>query len=411
MVDSAAEPDIVVFRRRMLASACGGHFIHDGTHDTIYVLLPLWAEAFGLAYSQIGMLKAAFSGALALFQMLAGVLSERMGSRPLLVAGTATMGLMFGLTAFAFDFWSLLVLIFLAGTASAVQHPLGSSIISAAYSQGARRAALGVYNFSGDLGKMGVVLLMGFLIAYLGWRASSAAYGIAVIAAASILFGMLAWLPKPPKQQTTGLNLGPRAYRNTGWGFTDARGYSILSAIHVLDSACRTGLLTFLPFVLIAKGASASGIGLALGLIFAGGAAGKLICGLIGARIGILRTVILTELATAALIIVVVVSPLPLVFTIIPILGIALNGTSSVLYGTIGEFVRDDRQARAFGLFYTFGSSASTVSPIMFGIMSDFSGAMTALYAISATALFIVPVSLLLRPHLVSEGKQATPLS
>ena len=53
--------------------------------------------------------------------------------------------------------------------------------------------------------------------------------------------------------------------------------------------------LTFLPFILQAKGASLQGIGLALTFVFAGGAVGKLVCAFIGARIGVIPTVLLTE--------------------------------------------------------------------------------------------------------------------
>ena len=63
----------------------------------------------------------------------------------------------------------------------------------------------------------------------------------------------------------------------------------------MVDSATRMAFLTFLPFVLIAKGASLPTVGLALTLVFAGGAAGKLVCAFIGARIGVIATVCLTE--------------------------------------------------------------------------------------------------------------------
>ena len=43
----------------------------------------------------------------------------------------------------------------------------------------------------------------------------------------------------------------------------------------MLDSAVRAGFLTFLPFLLIAKGAPVATVGLALALVFAGGAAGS----------------------------------------------------------------------------------------------------------------------------------------
>ena len=54
-----------------------------------------------------------------------------------------------------------------------------------------------------------------------------------------------------------------------------------------------------LPFTLIAKGLTVAGVGGALAVLFAGGAAGKFVCGLVAERAGVIRTVMLTELATA----------------------------------------------------------------------------------------------------------------
>ena len=54
--------------------------------------------------------------------------------------------------------------------------------------------------------------------------------------------------------------------------------FPTLLSIGVIDSATRMGFLTFLPFILTAKGASLPTIGLALTLVFAGGAVGKLVC-------------------------------------------------------------------------------------------------------------------------------------
>jgi hypothetical protein len=90
------------------------------------------------------------------------------------------------------------------------------------------------------------------------------------------------------------------------------------------------GFLLFLPFVLTEKGANLPTIGLALTLVFAGGAAGKLVCAFIGARIGAIATVWLTEGLTAVVIVALLPLPLEAALVLLPLIGIALNGTSSV---------------------------------------------------------------------------------
>ena len=112
------------------------------------------------------------------------------------------------------------------------------------------------------------------------------------------------------------------------------RGLLALSAIGVVDSATRAGFLTFLPFLLAARGASVPLIGAALTAVFLGGAGGKFVCGVLANRVGVLRTVLITETATSLGIIALLAAPLPVILALLVPLGAVLNGTSSVLYGT-----------------------------------------------------------------------------
>jgi MFS transporter, FSR family, fosmidomycin resistance protein len=383
----------IAYKRRALFATCAVHFVHDGIADAIYVLLPIWAQAFGLSYAQVGVLRMAYSTALAFLQVPAGMLAERTGERALLAVGSVLAGLAFALLALSQSHAALGGLILLAGVGSAVQHPLASTVISRVYAAATRRAALGIYNFSGDVGKMVVAAGIGLGAAAIGWQSSVVIYG-AVVASVGMLslFALsAAKLPSPETRLTAG---GP------GWGFTNPTGFALLGSVHVIDSACRTGTLTFLPFLLIAKGATVASIGFGLSLVFIGGAAGKLLCGLLAERVGILRTVILTELATGLIILVVLAVPLGWAMALLIPLGVALNGTSSVLYGTVAEFVRHDRQGRSFGLFYTLGSAAGATAPFVFGLVSDFAGVPASLSLVALLTVATVPLALLLAPHI-----------
>ena len=382
--------------RRTLAATCTAHFVHDGVADALYVLLPIWAQAFGLSYAEVGLLRSTWSGAMALLQMPAGILAERTGERSLLAAGTLLSGIAVAALAAADSYVALAALMLVTGVGSAVQHPVSSSIISRAYPAASRRAALGVYNFTGDIGKMAVAAAMGLGAALIGWRSSIFLYGL-VVAAVALLTLLLLSAPEQSLPRAAAKADAPKA---EGWGFTNARGFGLLGGIHLIDSGCRTGFLTFLPFLLIAKGATVASIGFALAIVFIGGAAGKLVCGLLAERVGIVRTVIATECGTGLMILAVIAAPLPLALVLLMPLGIALNGTSSVLYGTVAEFVRDDRQSRSFGLFYTIGSIAGASAPLIFGLLSDAAGVSVSLMVIAALAMATVPLALLLAPHL-----------
>jgi len=140
-------------KRRTLATCCATHTLHDGLSDVSYVLLPLLAQTFGLSLAQVGLIRSAHRTAMAAFQIPAGLVAERFGERNLLALGTLAAGGAFVALGYVSGFWAILAALFLAGAGSAVQHPLCSTIISRAFPQDGRRAALGTYNFAGDVGK------------------------------------------------------------------------------------------------------------------------------------------------------------------------------------------------------------------------------------------------------------------
>ena len=61
---------------------------------------------------------------------------------------------------------------------------------------------------------------------------------------------------------------------------------------------------------------------------------------------------LLTEIGAAATILSVLVLPLVPILVLLPFLGVMLNGTSSVLYGTVPELA-SGRTEHAFAIFYT----------------------------------------------------------
>jgi MFS family permease len=171
-------------------------------------------------------------------------------------------------------------------------------------------------------------------------------------------------------------------------------------SIGVLDSATRMGFLLFLPFVLTEKGASLPTIGLALTLVFAGGAAGKLVCAFIGARIGAIATVWLTEGLTAVVIVALLPLPLEAALVLLPLIGIALNGTSSVLYGSVPDLVSPEWRARAFSIFYTGTIGSGAIAPALYGVVGDLLGVPAALVVVAGVVTLTLPLSLALRPAL-----------
>ena len=155
---------------------------------------------------------------------------------------------------------------------------------------------------------------------------------------------------------------------------------------------------------MIEKGVSSGLATVAVPVIFIGGMVGKLACGFLADRIGVIRTVVLTELATGGGILLVLVLPNLAAYALLPLIGIALNGTSSVLYGTIGDLVDSDRQSRAFGLFYTLGSICGILAPLGYGLMGDWVGITTTLAVVGIVVFLTIPLCLVLRPSIAAHA-------
>ncbi|MBI2528638.1 MAG: MFS transporter [Candidatus Rokubacteria bacterium] len=377
--------------------ASAAHFVHDGFSDILYVLLPVWSGELGLSFAQVGLLKTAYSGGMAGFQVPSSLLAERWGEARLLVAGTVLTALAYLAAGTAGGFAALLGCLLLGGLGSSVQHPLSSTLVSRAYESGPRRLALGTYNFSGDLGKVVVPAAVAFAATWMGWRGATRVYALVGVGAAALLLLGLAGLQvggASPLRAERASATGPPA---SGWGIRDPRGFRALSAIHTIDNSTRTAFLTFLPFLLIAKGSTVPAVGLALMLAFAGGAAGKLACGALAERIGVIRTVVVTEAATGIGILLLLGLPLGACLAILPALGMALNGTSSVLYGSVADLVHADRRGRSYAVFYTVGIGASALSPFVYGLVSDWGGVTLTLGIVGTMVFATLPLTLALR--------------
>jgi MFS transporter, FSR family, fosmidomycin resistance protein len=375
--------------RRALGVASGAHALFDGFSDLLYVLLPIWQTEFGLGYAEIGALRGLYSGAMASLQIPASFLADRVGTRAMLTASVAIGGIGYCLAGASVGFVSLVIALLIGGLGASAQHPVGSNLVARAYEGARSRTALGTYNFAGDLGKMIFPALTALLLVVIPWRTALVLIGLLGIAAAGLIFVLTPALEagRTDAAADTRTAAHPRRF-----------GFSLLLSIGVLDSATRMAFLTFLPFLLKMKGADTPTIGLALLLVFGGGALGKLGCAFLGARIGTIATVCLTEGLTAIGILALLPLPLWSGLSLLPLIGFALNGTSSVLYGSVPDLVAPERRQRAFGIFYTGTIGSGALSPTLYGLVGDQLGVGVTLALVALFVLFTLPLALLLRP-------------
>jgi FSR family fosmidomycin resistance protein-like MFS transporter len=373
-------------QRRNLAGACLAHMLHDGYTDQLYVLLPVWQSDFGLSYAGLAVVRALYAGTMGGLQVPGDRLIARLGPRVALALATLLAAAGYLVMALPFGFLGLCTGLILAGIGSSVQHPRASLLVTNSYGKAAR-GPLGVYNFAGDLGKATFPAVVALLLPVMAWRP---AVGVMALVGLAVAVALLLVVPRRPfvapvEDQFTAQRRG-------------RRGFGLLLTIGALDTATRMGFLLFLPFLLHTRGATEALVGLGLALLFIGGALGKAACGWLGQHLGVQWSVIATEAATALLIAATLMLPLAPMLMVLPLLGIVLNGTSSVLYGTVPDLAPKGDIGRGFALFYTGVIGAGALAPIAYGAIADHSNRTVGILAAALTAAVIVPLVFALRP-------------
>jgi MFS family permease len=169
-----------------------------------------------------------------------------------------------------------------------------------------------------------------------------------------------------------------------------------------MDASTRAAGLTFLPFALERQGLDGVGIGFVFGVLFVGGALGKLLCGPLGDRFGPFAIIVLTETTTALAMLGLVWGPASAVLPLALVFGFGLNGTSSVLYAAVATLVPDGKRGRGYGLYYTVIDVAAALMTAAYGLYADWSGLDWTFAVMALLTLAVVPLSIPLRSRLAA---------
>lgn len=76
------------------------------------------------------------------------------------------------------------------------------------------------------------------------------------------------------------------------------------------------------------------------------------------------------------------------------ILGVTLNGSSSVLYSLAASFFKLENRTRGYALFYTIYLLSGAVGPVVYGLLGDALGIYAIFISLSIATLFTIPVIL-----------------
>ncbi len=245
-------------------------------------LLPVFADEFGLTAEESSLAVSLATGPMAFVLLVAGVLSDRLGRRPIMIASLLAASVMTALLAALPDWYSLLAARFVCGLALAGVPAVAMTYISEEVEDGAVSHAMGLYIAGSAVGGMSGRLLVSLLTDFLDWRTALGLTGVAGLA-----MGAMFWRTLPPSRA-----FEPRPVSLTGYvgGFREVFADRALPWLFLLAFMFMGGFISiynYVGFRLLAPpyslGQSAVG---AIFLLYLVGSASSAISGAASGRYG-----------------------------------------------------------------------------------------------------------------------------
>ena len=141
-----------------------------------------------------------------------------------------------------------------------------------------------------------------------------------------------------------------------------------------LDTLAQSVFLTFIAFLLLEKGGSEAIASFAVVLALAGGMVGKFVCGYLAVRYGDRAAFYLLQVMTIIGLVLLVLLPVTAVLVLLPFIGVAVQGSTTVTYGALSDFIHRQRQSRGYAIIYTLSALSAVIGPIVFGWLADLYG-------------------------------------
>lgn len=164
-----------------------GHFLSHFYLLALPPLFPLLKAEYGVNYTTLGLALTIFYLATGTLQVPVGFLVDRIGARPVLIAGLALEAGSIGLIGLASSYWVLLILTGAAGAGHSVFHPADYSILSSSVDQNRMGRAFSVHTFAGHLGSAAAPATMISLATLGSWRLALIVTGIFGILVAAVM--------------------------------------------------------------------------------------------------------------------------------------------------------------------------------------------------------------------------------
>ncbi len=300
-----------------MATLSSGHLAVDFASGSVPALIPFVTDRFHLGYALAALLLLAATISSSIVQPLFGLWSDRRGALWLIPGGALLAAAGIGGAAVAPAYPLVLLLVLAGGLGVAAFHPEGAK--HAAYASGGKRATgMSYFNIGGNSGYALGAFATGQLVVWLGLVGG-------LLAMVPVLLAGLALAREVPRLG----GLKPAETNAVHDRGDDRRRAMVLLAVVVaLRSVTWFSLLAFVPLWVVSLGHSKAQGNRLLFLMLLAGALGTLVLGPVADRIGLRRTLTLTQS---------VITPAVLVFVYV---GGVAGGLALMLVGVcvVGSF-------------------------------------------------------------------------
>ena len=344
------------------------HLLNDIIQAVVPSVYPLLKTSFDLSFTQIGLITLVYQGTASILQPLVGSYTDR---RPLPYSLVVGMGLtLAGLTllALAWSYPVILVSAVLIGTGSAIFHPEASRLARLA-SGGKHGLAQSLFQVGGNLGTSLGPLLAALIVMPRG-QIHILWFGVLAAVALVLLARLSAWyrrhLTRPPQVGA----VAPARLSRAQLG----RAMAVLVALLFSKYIYLVTFTNYYTFYLIDRfGLSVAGSQIYLFLFLFAVAAGTIIGGPVGDRVGRKRVIWASILGVAPFALLIPHVGLALTAGLTVIIGVILASAFSAMLVYAQELV-PGKVGLIAGLFFGLAFGIAGIGSALLGMLADQTG-------------------------------------
>lgn len=348
----------------------GAAFIVALGYGLIAPVLPQFAGSFGVSMAAAGAVVSVFALARLLGAPGAGVLVDKLGSRPIYLTGLAIVATSTFFVAFAQAYWQIMALRFIAGFGSTMFTLSAQALIVRVTHPSIRGRANALYATAFLVGNV-FGPIVGAALSFLGFRIPFAIYGAAVGVAAGLVAYMTQYRPgsKPlPKAK-------PAMRLRSAWQVPTYKGLLVAAFTNgFVNMGARVAVLPLFAASVFERGGAAAGFaltafafGMAVMLQFSGRLADRL-----GRRPMILAGMIMAGVFTAVLGTATSFWPL-LIWSALA--GVGSGAMSPAIQASLADIIGNDRSGgKVLSTFQMTQDAGQILAPIVVGAIAQAAG-------------------------------------